>query len=80
MLQMLTFLELESGTSGLQFGFILVGLNLLLFIAMIPYAGWVWKTSSYKKALMQLVKHELILLVLFVLVIFLVIIITSQSS
>lgn len=60
--QISTFFILKTYETNLQNGIILVGLNLMLLLAMIPYAKWVWKTESYQKAFLQVVKHELILL------------------
>lgn len=65
--QILTFFEVKSGGDFLQSGIILVGLNLLFLAAMIPYAKWVWKTPSYKKAFLQVAKHEFFILGLSVL-------------
>ncbi len=45
-------------------GAILVGVNLILLAPMVPYAKWVWKSTSYRKAALQVVKHELIILAL----------------
>jgi len=65
--QVLTFFAVKSGGDSLQFGIILVGLNLLFLAAMIPYAKWVWKTASYKTAFLQVAKHEFFILGLSVL-------------
>jgi hypothetical protein len=65
--QILTFFVLKSGVDSPQYGIILVSLNLLLMAAIVPYAKWVWKTVSYKKAFLQVAKHELVILVLIVL-------------
>lgn len=45
-----------------QTSLVLVGLNFIFFGSMIPYAKWVWKTASYRKAFLQVVKHELYIL------------------
>ena len=60
--QVATFFELKSGGDSLQYGIILIGLNLLFLAAMILYAKWVWKSASYQKALLQVAKRELIIL------------------
>src|SRR4030042_1441059 len=67
--QVLTFFALKSGVDSPQYGIILLGLNSLFLAAMIPYAKWVWKTPSYKKAFLKVAKHELFLLGLSVLAI-----------
>ena len=59
-----TLFILKTQEMALQNGVFLVGLNLLLFFAMIPYAKWVWKTTSYQKALLQVAKHEIVLLLI----------------
>jgi hypothetical protein len=43
-------------------GITLTVINLLLFILMIPYAKWVWKTSYNGQALKQVLKQEAIIL------------------
>ena len=48
----------------LENGILLVGINVFLVVALIPYAKWVWKIPSYQKAFLQVVKHELIILCL----------------
>ncbi len=60
--QALTFFALKSDIEAPQYSLIITGFNLLFFLAMIPYAKWVWKSSSYQKAFLQLLKHETILL------------------
>lgn len=75
--QVLTFFAMISRTDTPQFTLFLVGLNLLFFVAMIPYAKWVWKTPSYHKAFLQLAKHELLLLGLSILVIIVVMLLNS---
>ena len=62
--QVSTFFMLKTQEMALQNRIFLVGLNFLLFFAMIPYAKWVWKTASYQKALLQFAKHEIALLVI----------------
>ena len=46
----------------LENGILLVGINLILLIAMIPYAKWVWKIPTFQKAFLQVVKREMIML------------------
>ncbi len=60
--QLSTFFILHSYDSTVQITGILVGLNLMFLAAMIPYAKWVWKTASYQKAIVQVLKHELFIL------------------
>jgi len=60
--QMSTFFMLNTGEVNFQNGIMLVGVNLMFFAAMIPYAKWVWQTASYQKAFLQVVKHELFIL------------------
>ena len=60
--QISTFFMLKSVETTFQNSIILVSLNVMLFVAMIPYAKWVWKTASYHKAFLQVAKHELIIL------------------
>ncbi len=64
--QISTFFILKTEPSNLQYGLVLAGLNLLFLAAMIPYAKWVWKTLSFHRAILQVVKHEIILLGLIV--------------
>ena len=59
-----TFFMLKTQEMALQNSIFLVGLNFLLFFAMIPYAKWVWKTASYQKPFLQVSKHEIVLLVM----------------
>ena len=61
-LQISSFFMLKTQATTLLTGMFIVGLNLVLFMAMIPYAKWVWKLPSYQRALLQVAKHELILL------------------
>jgi hypothetical protein len=56
--QILTFFELKAGGDLLQYSIILVGLNLLFFLAMVLYAKWVWKMTSFQKAFVRVAKHE----------------------
>ncbi len=60
--QISTFFMLRTEETNLRYAILLVGVNLFLFIAMIPYARWVWKFTSYRPGLFRLVKHEIILL------------------
>lgn len=60
--QMSTFFILIKDGHDIQNGIILVSLNLILLAAMIPYARWVWKTSSYQRAFLLVAKHEVLLL------------------
>lgn len=76
-LQVSTFLVLKSGMEIPQYSLILMSLNVLFFLGMIPYAKWVWRTSTYLKAFLQLAKHEVILLVLVVLVILFTVLLNS---
>lgn len=62
--------------TDLQTGIILVGVNLLFFVAMIPYARWVWKLGSYRKSLVKVCKHEIILVSLSGAVVFLLMLMT----
>jgi hypothetical protein len=64
--QTVTFFVLKSGTDKPGHAIFLVGINSLFFVAMIPYAKWVWKTQSFWKAFLQVAKHEIILLCLIV--------------
>lgn len=75
--QVSTFFVVKSGSDNPQHFMILLCLNLLFLSAMIPYAKWVWKTPSYKKAILQVVKHEFIILGLSILVIIAAIFIDS---
>jgi len=70
-----TFLNLNAGIS--VSGVFFVGLNVLLFMLMVPYAKWVWRTASYGAALLHVVKHEIVLLSLTILGIILTELITS---
>ena len=63
---------------SLQTGIILLGINLLFFAAMIPYARWVWKLTSYRKAVGKVAKHEIIILGLSGAVILLLMLITRM--
>lgn len=58
--QAFTVIMIAIGATGLRGGMVLVGLNALLAGAMIPYARWVWKTSSYRKAFLNFIKREAI--------------------
>ena len=69
--QISTFFMLKTEETNLRNVIILVGLNFLLFVAMIPYARWVWKLASYRQGFLRLVKHEMLLLGLFAAAIFL---------
>lgn len=60
--QIATFFIVKTAETHLQSAALLVGLNLLFFGAMIPYARWVWKFTSYRRALFRLLKHEMSLL------------------
>lgn len=60
--QLATFFMMHTGKINFGSGMFFVGLNFVLLMAMIPYAKWDWKTVSYKKAFLQLIKHELIIL------------------
>jgi len=60
--QISTFFMLKSAETAFRDSIILVSLNVMLFLAMIPYAKWVWKTPSYYKAFLQVAKRELIIL------------------
>ena len=60
--QISTVFMLKSEETDLRNGIVLVGLNVMFLAAMIPYAKWVWKSASYQKALLQVAKHELIIL------------------
>lgn len=60
-----TFLNLSAGISVP--GVFFVGLNVLLFMLMVPYAKWVWRTDSHGAALLHVAKHEIILLSLTIL-------------
>jgi len=60
--QIATFFTLKNYKTTLPNGIFLVGLNCVFFIAMIPYAKWVWKTTSHQKALFLVTKHEIIFL------------------
>ena len=75
--QVSTFFVVKSGSDTPQHFMILLTLNVLLLSAMIPYAKWVWETPSYKKAFLQVVKHELIILALNTIVIIAVILVRS---
>ncbi len=64
-------------------GIILTVINLLLFILMIPYAKWVWKTSYNDQALKQVLKQEAIILSYFAVsigIMFLIVIIKKFIS
>jgi hypothetical protein len=65
--QISTVSMLKSEETDFRNGIVLVGLNVMLFAAMIPYAKWVWKSASYQKTLLQVARHELIILGLSVL-------------
>lgn len=60
--QLSSFFMINTGDINLLNDIILVGVNLMLLAAMIPYAKWVWKTASYQKAFFQVLKHELFML------------------
>lgn len=60
--QTFTFFILKAGEASLQYGLVLAGLNGCLFAGMIPYAKWVWKTPSYRRAIPYVPIHEIILL------------------
>ena len=53
--QVFTVFILKAGSANLQYGLVLAGLNVLLFAAMMPYAKWVWKTPSYRRAIFYIV-------------------------
>jgi hypothetical protein len=58
-IQMATIFALKAKAVTSGEGAIFAGINVILFMAMIPYAKWVWKITSYQKAFLQVVKHEL---------------------
>ena len=60
--QLSTFFMLKTDETNFQNAFILVGVNLMLLAMMIPYAKWLLKTTSYQKAFLHVVKHELFIL------------------
>lgn len=57
----------------------LVGINALLFVTMIPYAKWVWKTPSYQQAFLQLARHEFFLLGLIIVGIIVAMLVTGRG-
>jgi len=60
--QLYSFFALNTDETNFQNAFILVGVNLILLAMMIPYAKWLLKTTSYQKAFLHVVKHELFIL------------------
>ena len=64
--QAFTFFILKTEELSLQKNVFLVMFNFLLLFAMILYAKWLWKTASYKKAFVQVAKHEIVLLLIVV--------------
>ena len=60
--QAFTLTMITIRATGLKGGLFLVGLNMLLAGAMIPYARWVWKMTSYRKAFLKFVGREAVLL------------------
>jgi len=62
LLQITTIFILKNIETTVEYDIILVGINIILFMVTIPYAKWVWKTTSYRKAFLQVAKHELIIL------------------
>jgi len=48
--------------NSLNNGILLVATNVFLVVAIVPYAKWVWKISTYQKGFLQVIKHEIILM------------------
>ncbi len=77
--QTISFFILKTETNALHSGIFLAGINVLLFAGMIPFAKWVWKTTSYRKAFLLVAKHEAILLGLTIVGILLAILLTDMK-
>jgi len=77
--QIFSFFMLMTQANALHDAVFLVGINVLLFLAMIPYAKWVWKTPSYRKAFLQLARHEFFLLGLIIVGIIVAMLLTGKG-